>query len=131
MYPPAPPPPGRAFRRLYYAAAALLLAALACLPVLVPLSFALLGFEPGLRDAYTPESFQAFRATAPLRRGFGYGVAALAAAVLALSAAALVLRRRGYLAMPWALPVAGGLVALLAAALVFVALAVPHVVLCC
>ena len=122
---------GRAFTRLYYAAVLLLLAALACLPVLVPLSFALLGFEPDLRDAYTPEAFQAFRATAPLRRGFGYGVAALAVAVLALSATALVLRRRGRLTLPWVVPAAAILVAVCAAALVAVALAMPHVVLCC
>ena len=129
MHPP--PRPGRIFTRLYYATVLLLLTALACLPVLVPLSFALLGFEPGLRDAYTPEAFQAFRATAPLRRGFGYGVVVLAAAVLALSAAAMVLRRRARLAMPWAVPALAILVAVCATALVAVALAVPRVVLCC
>jgi hypothetical protein len=126
-----PPPSGRAFTRLYYATAALLLVALACLPVLKPLSFALLGFEQGLIEAYTPEAFQAYRATAPLRRGFSYGVGVLATAVLVLSAAALVLRRRGRLAMPWPVPAALALVAVLAAALVFVALITPRVVLCC
>ena len=129
MHPPTPR--GRGFTRLYYWAVVLLLAALACVPVLVPLSFALLGFEQGLRDAYTPESFQAFRATAPLRRGFLYGVGLLAVTVLALSVAAIVLRRRGRLAMPWAVPVAAILVAACAALLMAYALVIPQVVLCC
>jgi hypothetical protein len=127
----SPPPPGRTFTRLYYGTAALLLVAFACLPMLEPLSFALLGFEPGLHEAYTPESFQAHRATAPLRRGFGYGVVVLATAVVALSAAALVLRRRGRLAMPWPVPAVVAIVAAVAGTLVFAGLAAPSVVLCC
>ena len=128
----SPPPPRRTFTRLYYTTAALLLAALACLPVLVPLSYALFGFEPGVRGTNTPEAFDAARATAPFRRGFVYGVSVVAVAVLTLSAAVPVLRRRGRRDLPRAVPVAvTALAAILALAFAFVALVAPHPVLCC
>jgi hypothetical protein len=126
-------PPGtslRAFKRVYYSAVALSLAASACLPVVVPLSFPVLGFDPSVRNADTVESFQAYRVTAPFRRGFGYGVILLAGIVVAVSMAALILRVRRKIDIPWGIPIGAMRVAVLVAVLVFAGLMAP-VGICC
>ena len=121
----------RTFRRVYHTMLAVFTGAVLCLPVLIPVSYWLLGFDPAVAHEYTVESFQAVRATAPLRRGFMYALFALGLVVLVLSAAALVRWLRGKRDVH-PLVASGTLIA--AAALVFVlfaAMITPTVVLCC
>ena len=120
----------RAFERLYYTILILFAAALAITPVVVQLSFALLGFDQSLREAYSVESFQAWRATAPLRRGFGYGLVGTAVVLIALSIAALVLRVRRRRGIPWMVSAAAICVASVVGLLMFVGLITPTGICC-
>lgn len=123
--------PAPMFRRVYIIMCVALTAATLCLPVLIPVTFRLLGYDPALEDAYTPESFQAFRATGPLRRGFLYTILVLALIVSGVSVMALVRRLRGTRDVHL-LVAAGTLIAGLALAfMLFVALITPTPVLCC
>jgi hypothetical protein len=117
--------PMRTFGRVYYAVAGVTLAAVTCLPALVPISFRVLGFDPRLAHAGTAESFHAYRATAPLRRGFAYGVLMVALSLIALSIVALILRARRRTDLPWAVLAVTTVGAAAAAALVVAGLLAP------
>lgn len=122
--------PLRFFRLVYYTVAAATLAAAACLPVLVPLSLRVLGFDPQLEHASTAASFHAYRATAPLRRGFGYGVLVLALGLVALSIAALILRCRRRTDLPWLVLMVTTIGGAVVAGLVLVSLLAPSGICC-
>lgn len=91
----------RAFGRLYYAVLAMMLAAVAVLPWLGPVSYRVLGFDPGLARAGTFPAFQAHLATTALRRHLVAGVLVGALTLLVLSIAGLVLRARRRTDLPW------------------------------
>jgi hypothetical protein len=110
------------FTRVYYAVAAAFLLAAATLPILVPLSFTFYGVDPGVRDMNTPESFEAYRATAAFRRGFGYGFVGLAVLFCLLSMAAVLARPRLGVTLPRIVALVAGLAAGVAAALMLIAL---------
>lgn len=94
------------FRQVYYTIAVLALTVAACLPWLGPLSYQVLGYPPALADAGTYEAFQAHLATTSLSRRFLVGMLVLALTLGALSLAALVLRVRRRIGVPWLLIVA-------------------------
>ena len=116
------------FRRFYYAIAVLALAAAACFPGLVPISYQALGFLPELADAGTFEAFQAHLATASLRHRFLMGMLALAFTLGALSLAAIILRLRRRIDVPWLVMIAA---AAGSAGLAVVSVAALTVGICC
>ncbi len=89
------------FRRVYYIASIAMAVALALVPVLVPLSFMLAGYDLQVQHDYSPESFEAYRTTGPYRRAFGVGVMCLAVVLAGLSIVALARYRCGAIRVYW------------------------------
>ena len=120
----------RTFERVYLGAVIVLVCATGLIPALEIITYPLLGFDPALLEAYSVESFQAARATAPLRRGFGWACVGLALVVAGMSLVAQVRRWRRGRGVPWPASLALCVIALAVALLIFGGLMAPSGICC-
>src|SRR5690349_21584965 len=118
------------FERVYLYVAILLVCGTALLPAIEIISYRLLGYDAAVLNEYTVESFEAARATAPLRRGYGWTLMWVALGVAGLALVALVRRWRRGAGVPWLASLAIFVVGLALALLMFVGLIAPSGICC-
>ena len=118
------------FERVYLVAVIVLVCAVALLPAVQVVSHVLLGFDPAVIEEYTVESFEAARATAPLRRGYGWASMGLSLVVAGMSLVTLARRWRRGQGVPWPASLIVSIVALGFALIIFVSLMAPSGICC-